>query len=180
MSIRHKSSASLVPACHNRAPFMVLQDLTFALRMLRKAPGFTAAAVLATALGIGANTAIFTVVKQVLLQPLPFPDPSRIVDVNEYARGATSAVSPPNFMDWRAQNRSLTAIGAYTSQVLTLSGAAEPARISGGFVDDRVFDVLAIAPIAGRAFNPQDVIPEGRKVVILGYDIWQRAYGGDR
>ena len=103
---------------------MVLQDLTFALRMLRKAPGFTTAAVLATALGIGANTAIFTVVKQVLLQPLPFKDPSRIVDVNEYARGAGSAVSPPNFMDWRGQNRSLAALGAYTSEVLTLSGTA--------------------------------------------------------
>jgi putative ABC transport system permease protein len=159
---------------------MVLQDLTFALRMLRKAPGFTAAAVLATALGIGANTAIFTVVKQVLLQPLPFHDPSRIVDVNEYAHGAASAVSPPNFMDWRAQNRSLSAIGAYSSQVLTLSGAAEPARISGGYVDDRVFDVLGVTPVAGRAFDAQDVIPVGRKVVILGYDIWQRAYGADR
>ena len=159
---------------------MVLQDLTFALRMLRKAPGFTAAAVLATALGIGANTAIFTVVKQVLLQPLPFHDPSRIVDVNEYAHGAASAVSPPNFMDWRAQNRSLSALGAYSSQVLTLSGAAEPARISGGYVDDRVFDVLGVTPVAGRAFDAQDVIPGGRKVVILGYDIWQRAYGADR
>ncbi len=159
---------------------MVLQDLTFALRMLRKAPGFTAAAVLATALGIGANTAIFTVVKQVLLRPLPFHDPSRIVDINEYAHGGASAVSPPNFMDWRGQNRSLTAIGAYTSEVLTLSGAAEPARISAGYVDDRVFDVLGVGPIAGRAFNVQDVMPGGRKVVILGYDLWHRAYGSDR
>ena len=159
---------------------MAIQDLTFALRMLRKAPGFTAAAVLATALGIGANTAIFTVVKQVLLQPLPFHDPSRIVDVNEYARGATASVSPPNFMDWRAQNRSLTAIGAYTSEVLTLSGAAEPTRISAGYVDDQVFDVLGVQPAAGRAFSAQDVIPGGRKVVILGHDLWQRAFGGDR
>lgn len=159
---------------------MVLQDLTFALRMLRKVPGFTAAAVLATALGIGANTAIFTVVKQVLLQPLPFHDPSRIVDVNEYARGAASAVSPPNFMDWRGQNRSLAALGAYSSQVLTLSDGAEPARTNSGYVDDRVFEVLGVAPIAGRAFNAQDVIAGGRKVVILGYDMWQRAYGGDR
>ena len=159
---------------------MVLQDLTFAWRMLRKAPGFTAAAVLATALGIGANTAIFTVVKQVLLQPLPFHDPSRIVDVNEYAHGAASAVSPPNFMDWRAQNRTVAEIAAYTSEVMTLSGAAEPARISAGYVDDRVFSVLGVEPIAGRAFNAQDMIPGGRKVVMLGYDIWQRNYGGDR
>jgi putative ABC transport system permease protein len=159
---------------------MVIQDLTFALRMLRKAPGFTAAAVLATALGIGANTAIFTVVKQVLLQPLPFHDPSRIVDVNEYARGAATSVSPPNFMDWRGQNRSLVAIGAYTTEVMTLSGAAEPSRISAGYVDDHVFDVLGVQPSAGRAFTAQDVIAGARKVVILGHDLWQRAYGGDR
>src|SRR6476619_4623221 len=126
MAVRHKSSASLIPACHNRDPFMVLQDLTFALRMLRKAPGFTAAAVLATALGIGANTAIFTVVKQVLLQPLPYHDPGAIVDVNEYARGRASAVSPPNFMDWRAKNQTLSVLGAYSEGVLTLSGGAEP------------------------------------------------------
>src|SRR6185369_1446897 len=97
-----------------RRSLMIRQDVVFALRMLRKAPGFTLAAVLATALGIGANTAIFTVVKQVLLQPLPFADPARIVDVTEYAHGAATAVSPPNFMDWRAQNRTLAALGAYS------------------------------------------------------------------
>src|SRR6185503_15105458 len=110
-------------------PLMIQQDITFALRMLRKAPGFTLAAVLATALGIGANTAIFTVVKQVLLQPLPYSDPGRIVDINEYAHGAASAVSPPNFLDWRAQNHTLSAAAIYSDQTLTLSGGTEPSRV---------------------------------------------------
>ena len=102
-------------------PLMIRQDLTFALRMLRKAPGFTLAAVLATALGIGANTAIFTVVKQVLLQPLPYPEPARIVDVNEYVHGRAAAVSPPNGRDWRAGTRTLEALSFYNEQVLTLT-----------------------------------------------------------
>ena len=96
---RHFDSPS-----RSRTP-MIKQNLVFAFRMLRRAPGFTTAAILATALGIGANTAIFTVVKQVLLQPLPYPDPGAIVNVDEFSRGRPSAVSPPNFMDWRARNQ---------------------------------------------------------------------------
>src|SRR3954463_13748100 len=103
-------------------PIMIRQDLSFALRMLWKAPGFTLAAVLATALGIGANTAIFTVVKQVLLQPLPYPAADRLVSVDEVKAGRGSAVSPPNFLDWRAKNRTLDALGAYNEESMTLSG----------------------------------------------------------
>ena len=164
------------PARH----LMIRHDLQFALRMLRRAPGFTLAAVLATALGIGANTAIFTVVKQVLLQPLPYPEAGRIVDVNEYARGRASAVSPPNFMDWRAGNRTLSALGAYSDQTLTLTGGSEPTRVSAGLFDPEVLQVLGVAPLLGRAFTSDDLREGARKVTILGYDIWQRAYGGDR
>jgi putative ABC transport system permease protein len=159
---------------------MIKQNLVFAFRMLRKAPGFTAAAVLATALGIGANTAIFTVVKQVLLQPLPYHDPAAIVDVNEYARGRATAVSPPNFMDWRAKNQTLTLLGAYSGSVLTLSGGAEPMRVSAGYVDHLVSDVMGVPPLLGRPFGQDDVRPGARKVAILGYDLWQRVYGGER
>src|SRR4051812_32924770 len=109
-----------------RGPVMIRQDITFALRMLRKAPGFTLAAVLATALGIGANTAIFTVVKQVLLQPLPYPAADRLVSVDEVKAGRASAVSPPNFLDWRAKNRTLDALGAYNEESMTLSGGFDP------------------------------------------------------
>jgi putative ABC transport system permease protein len=159
---------------------MIKQDLVFALRMLRKAPGFTLAAVLATALGIGANTAIFTVVKQVLLQPLPYPDASRIVDVNEYSRGRASAVSPPNFMDWRTGNRTLTALAAYHEQVLTLSGGPEPSRVGAAAIEPVMTDVMAVQPMLGRGFTVEDTRPGARFVVMLGHDLWERVYGSDR
>ena len=171
---RHFDSPS-----RSRTP-MIKQNLVFAFRMLRKAPGFTAAAVLATALGIGANTAIFTVVKQVLLQPLPYPDPAAIVNVDEFSRGRPSAVSPPNFMDWRAKNQTLAALGAYNENVLTLSGGAEPIRVSAGLVDAFVDDVMGVQPLLGRAFTDEDMRPGGRKVALLGYGLWQRLFGGDR
>ena len=158
---------------------MIRQDVTFALRMLRKAPGFTIAAVLATALGIGANTAIFTVVKQVLLQPLPYPDPGRIVDVNEYQRGRATAVSPPNGRDWRTGSQTLEALSFYNEQVLTLTGHGEPSRVIAGVVDEQLTEVMRVAPVVGRAFTEDDMRPSARKVAILGHDLWQRVFGGD-
>src|SRR5262245_31061084 len=177
------ASAALECRALDRSPMrqpMLRQDLVFAARMLRKAPGFTLAAVLATALGIGANTAIFTVVKQVLLQPLPYPEPDRIVEVSEYQRGRATAVSPPNGRDWRDGNRSLEALAFYSTQVVTLTGIGEPSRVSAGVVDVRVSDVMRVAPLAGRAFSDEDVRPSSRPVAILGYELWQRAFGGDR
>jgi putative ABC transport system permease protein len=156
------------------------QDLTFALRMLRKAPGFTIAAVLATALGVGANTAIFTVVKRVLLQPLPYPDPSRIVDVNEHARGRAMAVSPPNARDWRTGNVTLEAMAMYGDQVLTLKEGAAPSRIGAAMVDEHFIPVMQVRPMAGRAFDAADMRPGARKVVILAFDLWRAAFGGER
>ena len=102
------------------------------------------------------------------------------MDVNEYARERASAVSPPNFVDWRAGNRTLTALGAYNDQVLTLTGGPEPTRVSAGVLDPEVLPILGVAPLLGRAFTAEDVRAGARKVTILGYDIWQRAYGGDR
>jgi putative ABC transport system permease protein len=159
---------------------MIRQDVTFALRMLRKAPGFALAAIVAMALGIGANTAIFTVVKQVLLQPLPYPDPGRIVDVNEYTRGRATAVSPPNGRDWRNGTQTLEALSFYNEQVLTLTGQGEPTRVGAGVVDARLIGVMHTAPLAGRAFTEDDMRPAARKVAILGYGLWQRVFGGDR
>jgi putative ABC transport system permease protein len=159
---------------------MIRQDFTFALRMLRKAPGFTLAAVLATALGIGGNTAIFTVVKQVLLQPLPYPSPSRLVKVDEVHGGKPSAVSAPNFMDWRSQNRTLAALGAYNEQPLTLSGGFEATRVDGVAIDAAVLEVLGVPPVQGRAFSADDTRVGARPVVLLGYGLWNRMYGGDR
>ena len=158
---------------------MIRQDLTFALRTLRKAPGFTLAAVLAIALGIGANTAIFTVVKRVLLQPLPYPEPDRIVDVNEWTRGQPFAVSPPNGRDWRSGNQTLEALAFYSEQVLTFNGGDQPSRVFAGAIDAQMSEVMRVAPLAGRTFTDEDTRPQSRKVAILGYDLWQRAFGGD-
>lgn len=158
---------------------MIGQDLRFALRMLRKAPGFTMAAVCAIALGIGANTAIFTVIKQVLLQPLPYPEPQRIVDVNEYVRGRAAAVSPPNGRDWRAGNATLEALTFYDTQVVTLGGNGEPTRVFAGTIDPQFGAVMRVAPLVGRSFGDDDVRPSARKVAILGHALWRRAFGGD-
>jgi putative ABC transport system permease protein len=163
-----------------RLTLMSRHDVVFALRSLRKSPGFTVAAVLATALGIGANAAIFTVIKQVLLQPLPYAEPSRLIDVNEYAGGRATAVSPPNFMDWRARTRTLSGLTIYGTQVMTLSGGAEPVRVLAGRIEPELFDVLRVRPQLGRAFVADDVRPGARSVVLLGHELWQRSYGGDR
>src|SRR5262249_31748859 len=153
---------------HNPA-MPLTQDFAFAVRMMRKAPGFTAAAVLAIALGVGANTAIFTVIERVLLQPLPYPDAGRIVDVDEMARGQHASVSPPNFMDWRTQNTTLSALGAYNGATLTISGGVEPTRIDSVEIDASVLPALGVQPQLGRAFTADDTRVGARPVVILGY-----------
>ena len=158
---------------------MTRHDLVFATRMLRKAPGFTLAAVLATALGIGANTAIFTVVKQVLLQPLPFHDPGRIVSVDEVRGGRASAISPPNFADWRAQNRTLESLGGFNGNPLTLTAASGAVRLEGLAIDAQVLTALGVQPMLGRAFTEDDTRPGARPVVLIGHGVWRRFYGGD-
>ena len=158
---------------------MIKQDLLFAFRMLRKAPGFTLAAVLAIALGIGANTAIFTVIKQVLLQPLPYRDAARVVDVEELMHGRAAAVSPPNFMDWRAQNHTLDALGGYNEQPLTLTGASDAVRLEGVAIDSYVLPALGVQPLLGRRFTDEDTRKGARPVVLLGHGVWRRVFGAD-
>src|SRR5262249_34481544 len=115
----------------------------------------------------------------VLLQPLPYPEPSRIVDVNEYARGRASAVSPPNGRDWRAGNATLEALTFYTEQVVTLGGNSEPSRVFAGMVDAQFGTVMRVAPLVGRGVDADAMRPSARKVAILGHALWQRAFGGD-
>jgi len=158
---------------------MIGHDVTFALRMLCKAPGFTMAAMLAIALGVGANTAIFTVVERVLLQPLAYPGPARIVDVDERANGRSTTVSPPNFLDWRTQNRTLAALAAYSERTVTLSGGREALRLEGAAIDAQVLPVLGVAPALGRGFVEDDAREGARAVAILGHGAWQRLFGAD-
>jgi putative ABC transport system permease protein len=158
------------------------QDLHFALRMLRKNPGFTAVAVLILALGIGANTAIFSVVNSVVLRPLPFHAPDRLVWVNgQFPLSDGAAVSPPDFVDYRAANHSYDRFAA-------MAGRAEPSSLSGDkpeqvlttIVTAGFFDTLGIQPLLGRDFLPSDEQLEQPQVAILGYGIWRRRFGADR
>jgi len=135
----------------------LLQDLRYAIRMLLKKPGFTAVVVITLALGIGANTAIFSVVNGVLLQPLPFKDAHRLVAVRESNPKAFNepiGASFPDFMDWKEQNQVFQYIAGFTLQSLTLTGEDEPLRVSGQSVSSTLFPMLKAEPILGRAFLP--------------------------
>lgn len=165
-----------------------LQDIRFGLRMLRKNPGFTAAAVLTLALGIGATTTIFTVIDGVLLNPLPYPGSDRMVHVWErnLQTGMDSAnTSPPNFADWRKESQSFEAMAYYgefagnLSQTFILTGDGTPERLRGRFVSSEFFQVFGIQPILGRVFLAQEDQPGGDRIVILSHHFWQRRFGGD-
>ena len=160
----------------------LLQDLKFGLRMLAKNPGFTAVAVLTLALGIGANTAIFSVVNAVLLGPLPYRDAGRLVIVWEQnlPRGwTTNIVSTANFHDWRQQNTVFSDMAAVDATSFNLTGAGEPQEIDGERVTANLFALVGVPPMRGRGFVPADDEPSSPPVAIISYGLWQRYYGGD-
>ena len=159
---------------------MLLQDLRFALRMLWKKPGFTLTAIAVLALTIGANTAIFSIVQRVLLRPLPFDHPERIVRINETSQRGRTSVSPPNFVDWQAQNRTFEAMAAYDQRAVTLVDGEVPERLDAAFAGAEIFDVLGVRPLLGRTFSRDEAQVKGPRVVVLGYDLWQRRFGGNR
>lgn len=158
---------------------MIVQDLRFAVRMLRKNRAFTVVAVLALAIGIGASTVMFSVVRAVLLQPLPYADPDRVVSVTEAKRGSRTTVAPPNFVDWAAQNHTFARLVAYNEGTATLSGNGDPERLDAASVGADFLDVLGVRPVAGRGFLPDEARPGGTPAVILGHALWQRRYGSD-
>ncbi|MDQ6911584.1 MAG: ABC transporter permease [Verrucomicrobiota bacterium] len=161
-----------------------LKDLQYAARMLLKNPGFSAIAVIALALGIGANTAIFSVVSAVLLRPLPFPQPEQIVavwgvDKNKKPDSRVS-FSFPDFADVRGQNQVFNAMAGYDDLDMTATDrGAEAEHLHGMLVTSDLFRVLGVNPILGRAFTAEDDKP-GARVVVLSYELWQRRFGGDR
>jgi putative ABC transport system permease protein len=162
-----------------------LQDLRYGFRMLVKRPGFTVIAVLALALGIGANTAIFSVVNAVLLRPLPYKDPQRIVAVWETnpQLGAEmrnrNEVAMGNFLDWRAQNQTFERMGALTYANANLTGGGEPERLQSMVVTTDLFDVLGVQPALGRSFRPEEENVASPRVVVLSHGLWQRRFGAD-
>ncbi|HEV3218841.1 MAG TPA: ABC transporter permease [Candidatus Acidoferrales bacterium] len=157
-----------------------LQDVRFALRMLRKNPGFTAIAVLTLALGIGANTAIFSVVYAVLLQPLPYKESSRLIFVNETTpRVGDVSVSYPNFLDWRADSRAFSQMAAAHQVSFSLAGVDQPENINGDAVSPNFLSMLGIHPFLGRDFEASEEKPGTPPVLMLSYSLWQSRLGGD-
>ncbi|MGE0128690.1 MAG: ADOP family duplicated permease [Blastocatellales bacterium] len=161
------------------------QDLRFGARMLLKKPSLTLITVLTLALGIGANTALFSVINAVLLSPLPFPEAGRLMAVGENSpenRTGLSTTSYRNFADWRAQNHVFEDMAAYRGGAFTLTGQGEAAQLRGTVVTHNLFQALRATPLLGRAFLPDDEKPGGGNAgrpAILSWDCWQQYFGGD-
>jgi len=164
---------------------VLLQDIRYAMRMLAKSPSFTAIAVLTLALGIGANTAIFSIVNSVVLRPLPYPQADRLVVVSE-----TSSRVPPtadlessesymNFLDWQRDAKSFSAIAAYQYNQATLTGHGAPTVIHGAITTSGLFTALDTAPLLGRTLETQDDVKGAGRVVVLGEALWRDQFGGD-
>src|SRR5262245_23922672 len=160
------------------------QDLRYGARILLKKPGFTLTAVLTLALGIGANTAIFSVVNEVLLRPLPYPEPAALVRI--YEKETDSAlpserleVAPANFLDWRRQSRTLVEIAAWGQEEQALASQDHADSVVAAFVSFNFFSVLGVNPLRGRVFTSEEDKPDRDTVALLSYGLWQRRFGGD-
>lgn len=157
----------------------LIQDLRYGLRMLLKNPGVSAVAVLTLALGIGANTALFSVVNTVLLRPLPYREPDRLVSLwaNVPERGRWRA-TPANFLDWKKQNSTFVDMSAYGASTMTLTGDGEPEQLLGTRASAGYFSVVGMEPALGRSFLAEEYEPGKNQAVILGHSLWQRRFGG--
>lgn len=156
------------------------QDIRFAVRMLLKNPGISAVVVLVLALGIGANTTIFSVVNAVLLRPLPYEDPDGLVRLSEDSPQVPEmSISYPNFLDWREQNKVFSKIAAMQFRSLNLIGSDEPERLQGRAVSAEFFDVLGVKPASGRSFMAEEDRPGANRVCIVSDGLWKRRFGSD-
>src|ERR1700741_413729 len=159
----------------------LFQDLQYGLRMLLKHKSVTAIALLTLALGIGANTAIFSVVNAVLLNPLPYREPDRLVSLWENVPGhGRWRASPANFFDWKKQNTVFEDVVAFGQGSMAFTGNGEPEQLTGARVSSGYFGVVGVEPLLGRSFAPEEYEAEKGQVVILGYSFWQPRFGGDR
>ena len=159
------------------------QDLRYGLRTLVKNPGFTSVAVIALALGIGANSAIFSVVNAVLLRPLPYKNPDQLVMVwEDDTKGGYPRDTPAvgNYIDWRTQNQVFEGMAAMADQSFNLTGVGDPERIDGKRVSASLFPLLGVEPELGRTFSPEEDQPGSNRVVVLSHGLWQRRFGSDK
>jgi len=159
----------------------LLRDIRHAARGLARTPGFATAVVLTLALGIGGNTAIFSVVDQVLLRPLPYPNGDELVTIYEAGRASPAhfSVSPANWLDWQRQSRTFSGFAAWRTAAFTLTGVGEPLRVNGQLVSAEFFPVLGVSPLLGRTISQQDDRPNAPSVALLSYELWQRRFAGD-
>lgn len=159
-----------------------IHDLRYAARGIAKRRAFAAVVILTLALGIGANTAIFSVVKSVLFAPLPYPQPDRLVMVWETkpAQGRDrNVVNPQNYFDWQSRSKSFSALGLYTWQTMTLTGGGQPENLMGRAVTPNVFEILGVRPALGRAFTREEGGPNAPLTIMLSDGLWRRRFGAD-
>lgn len=166
----------------------LLADIKLSLRRLRNSPGFAMTVILTLAIGIGANTAVFSVVNNVLIKPLPYPEPDQLVALNLNAPGAPGLadfrdglrLSASMYLTFAADNRSFQSVGVWEPGTANVTGLAQPEQVNTVLVSDGVLETFAVPPTAGRWLNTTDQDPRGAKRVMLGYGYWQRRFGGDR
>ena len=163
---------------------LFIQNVRYGWRMLRKNPGFTLIALLTLALGIGANTALFSVIDAVLLKPLPFRDPGRLVaarSVDPKDSSMGGEISYPNFLDWRSQSHSFEAMSVWNATDVTYTDGSEPESVHGAVVSGNLFSLLGVSPLLGRTFTPEeDKLGAEQLPVMLSFEFWQSHLGGDR
>lgn len=157
----------------------MIGDIKYALRLLWKSPGFTIVSLVALALGIGANTAIFSVVNSVLLRPLPFRDPDHLVRLFESEPQLPLApLCSADYLDWHEQNHTFTGMAAYLVPSANLTGSDQPARVLAAMVGPQLFSILGVSPAIGRDFKPEEEKTGVDHVVILSHAFWQQRFGG--
>ena len=179
---RTEAPAPVVLGAASKGRFLASlgQDLRYGARTLRKNPGFTAVAMLALALGIGANTAIFSVVNGVLLRPLAYPDPGRLMLIAETSpEFSQMSVSYPNFLDWRRESRSFTDMGASRIDDFNFTGRGDPEHLSGEYVSASLFPTFGVTPFMGRSFLPQEDRPGAACAIMLRYGFWKQRFAAD-
>src|SRR6185503_17047390 len=165
----------------SQAEGSMLQDLRVALRLLARNPTFTVSACLTLAIGIGGTAAMFSVVDAVLLRPLPFPQPERLVwGWGKFPQGDRASISPPDFQDYRREARKLrvAAMTSFTTQA-ALAGDGEPENVGSTLASAELFDVLGARPTLGRGFVSADEQEEQPRVAVISHGLWQRRFGGD-
>src|SRR5262245_41118340 len=156
------------------------QDIRYGIRMLLKNPGFAATAILVLALGIGANTAIFSVVNAVILRPLPYPHSEQVLILWEKSPTIETSVSYPNFLDWNSRNRTFSAMAAFRRDSFNLTESGEPERLQGRMVSANFFRVLGVPMFAGRDFTNSEDQLNASPVAVLNYEFWHRHFGNDK